>query len=318
MKRSVWCTRNFSHHLTFACLVFYPFRCPTDPALAVFPWNRTTFAFRFQTIRFLGANPVFYVTCDTFVCTVQEKNADCDQSCETGSTGKRRRRRRHVSDAGHTMYHVVGGPFQVVNTGETIQQPTVHVHPQGTTPSRSLNTAPSPPLEPGTPESVSQSSPPRDSYVSTLSHQVTWAPSTTQGARTPPVGRGTTLAVTSSPPSRKSTTSTTARSNLHATTSHPRRSTVLKDLTGRSLSVTASTALRETSQRTGEVNVIKVPQEAQSPSSSKKPKASASESSAPKVESHSQRNSQSDFEGQESLPGEISGRFIHLLFFFRI
>ncbi|XP_064616288.1 deleted in malignant brain tumors 1 protein-like [Liolophura sinensis] len=302
--------------------VMYPLiseRCPTDPALAVFPWNRTMFAFRFQTIRFLGNNPVFYVTCDTFVCTVNEKNADCDQSCETGSTG-RRRRRRHVSGASHTMYHVVGGPFQVVTGGENIQQPPVHVHSLSTTPSGILITSPSPPLEPRTSGFVSPGSTPRVSYVTTLPHQNTWAPSTTQGARTSPARLVTTLAVRtatngpSSRPSRQSTTSTATRTSLRATTSYPRRNTLLtgSDITswtGRAQSVSAPTASAKTSQRTGDVNIIRVPQEAQSSSSISNPKAPSSESRAQKDEVTSHPNSQPDPKGEQRLflPGEILG-----------
>jgi hypothetical protein len=71
------------------------------------------FAFRFQSFRFQGNYPSFYVHCEAFVCESQEKTADCDQSCNN-----RRRKKMDVNFTERHSFYMEEGPVVFVEAGQ--------------------------------------------------------------------------------------------------------------------------------------------------------------------------------------------------------
>ncbi|XP_071157328.1 scavenger receptor cysteine-rich domain-containing protein DMBT1-like [Mytilus edulis] len=90
-------------------------KCQKDPTLGFFPLNSTSFGFRYQTFKFVAFSNVV-IQCDAIVCLVSEKNAECDRSCNSTSTGKRRK--RDVSS--REIYRVVSSPLNFIQNGDGV------------------------------------------------------------------------------------------------------------------------------------------------------------------------------------------------------
>ncbi|XP_076093744.1 scavenger receptor cysteine-rich domain-containing protein DMBT1-like isoform X2 [Mytilus galloprovincialis] len=90
-------------------------KCQKDPTLGFFPLNSTSFGFRYQTFKFVAFSNVV-IQCDAIVCLVSEKNAECDRSCNSTSTGKRRK--RDVSS--REIYRVVSSPLNFIQHGDGV------------------------------------------------------------------------------------------------------------------------------------------------------------------------------------------------------
>lgn len=89
-------------------------KCASEPTLGFFPLNSTVFGFRYQTFKFVHYSNV-YIQCDAFVCLISEKNAQCDRSCASTNTG---RRKRDVS--GKDIYHVISPPLLFQRDGDVV------------------------------------------------------------------------------------------------------------------------------------------------------------------------------------------------------
>ncbi|XP_052092019.1 deleted in malignant brain tumors 1 protein-like isoform X1 [Mytilus californianus] len=90
-------------------------KCQKDPTLGFFPLNSTSFGFRYQTFKFVAFSNVV-IQCDAFVCLVSEKNAECDRSCNSTSTGKRRKRDVDSRE----IYRVVSPPLNFIQHGDGV------------------------------------------------------------------------------------------------------------------------------------------------------------------------------------------------------
>ncbi|XP_013414178.1 deleted in malignant brain tumors 1 protein [Lingula anatina] len=85
-------------------------KCRSDPTLTFFPFNETMLGFSFQSFRFFGNYTDVYLHCDAVVCHINEKNAQCDRTC---NVRKRRAAEEHTSAATEikNKYHISKGPI---------------------------------------------------------------------------------------------------------------------------------------------------------------------------------------------------------------